>query len=146
MTAVEAPFATGRLGDAVLSLELPAAPESLAVVRQALTGVASALGMADPVLEDVKVAVTEAATNAVLHAYPDAAGPVLVEVWHAGSELVVRVGDEGEGMRPRLSRVSPGLGLGLRMIATLSTQMSIATDGRGTRVWMSFSLDDRPGS
>lgn len=143
MTAPATRFRAEVLGDPVLSLEMPATPESLPLVRQALTGMAAAVGMGEQILDDVKVAVTEAATNVVLHAYDVHRGPLFVDVWHPGPEVVVRVADEGEGMRPRLERRRPGLGLGLRMIALLAEEMSIATDGeRGTRVWMAFPLRD----
>ena len=127
----------------VLAVELPAVPGSLALVRHVLAGVAEAVHVPDPALEDLKVAVTEACTNVVLHAYEGVAerGPLLVNVWHRASRLVVRVSDAGTGMVPRRDRSSAGLGLGLRLMAMLTAEVRIVTNpGRGTAVWMTFDL------
>jgi anti-sigma regulatory factor (Ser/Thr protein kinase) len=124
-------------------IALPARAPNLAVVRQLLSGVASAIGMPKERLDDVKVAVTEACTNVVLHAYADAEpGPLRVDAWAEPERLIVLVRDEGQGMSPRADRRSPGLGLGLRMMATLASDLSISSEaGRGTDVWMTFSLE-----
>jgi anti-sigma regulatory factor (Ser/Thr protein kinase) len=124
-------------------IALPARAPNLAVVRQLLSGVASAIGMPKERLDDVKVAVTEACTNVVLHAYADAEpGPLRVDAWAEPERLIVLVRDEGQGMSPRADRRSPGLGLGLRMMATLASDLSISSEaGRGTDVGMTFALE-----
>src|SRR3954466_5691925 len=58
----------------VVRLELPARPEGVGVVRQALVGVADGLALDGAVLSDAKMAVTEACTNAVVHAHDDHRG------------------------------------------------------------------------
>ena len=65
------------------------------------------------VLSDIALAVTEAATNAVLHAYRDRTEPgtVVIEVEREGEHVCIYVRDEGSGLAPRVD--SPGLGLGL---------------------------------
>ena len=126
-----------------LAIELPAVPVSLAAVRHALSEVAEAARVPDRVLDDLKVAVTEACTNVVIHAYDGmaAGGPLLVDVWHRASRLVVRVSDAGTGMVPRLGRRATGLGLGLRLIAALAAEVRISTKpGEGTTVLMTFDL------
>jgi anti-sigma regulatory factor (Ser/Thr protein kinase) len=133
------------LGSPALEIELPAVAGSLAVVREALAGVGQAVGMDPRPLDDLKVAVSEACTNVVLHAYEGAAGPgtVAVGVWHREPRLLVRVRDTGAGMVPRLDRRGSGLGLGLRLMATLTAELTIVTEaGEGTAVWMTF---DAPG-
>ncbi len=96
-----------------------------------------------PVLTRVigMLAVSEAVTNAVLHAYRDRpAGEVHVEVHRDAAEVRITVADEGAGMRPRPD--SPGLGLGLPLIARLSTSLEVATgDAGGTRLCMTFPLE-----
>jgi serine/threonine-protein kinase RsbW len=142
---VSAPALSPRmqeLGPAPVQVALPAEAASLAVVRQTLSGVAAAIGMSQDRLDDLMVAVTEACTNVVLHAYGDAIGPMQVHAWPLGNRLVLLVRDEGAGMVPRVERQSPGLGLGLGMIATLAADVSIASEpGRGTEVWMTFPLE-----
>lgn len=91
------------------------------------------------VLGDIALAVTEAATNAVLHAYRDRAEPgtVTIEASRCGESLCVQVRDDGSGLIPRFD--SPGLGLGLGLIAQLSEQADVRTHAEGgTEVVMRF--------
>ena len=124
-----------------LSLTLPARAENVAVVRHAIGGLGDAIDISDQTLSDVKLAVTEACTNAVVHAYPEGDGPLEVAVFVRGERLVVLVRDEGRGIVPRTD--SPGLGLGLPLIATLAEALELGTDDADrTEVRMTFRLDD----
>src|SRR3712207_677573 len=58
-------------GASDVRLTLPARPENVAVVRHVLGAFAEALQLPDPVIEDMRLAVTEACTNVVRHAYAD---------------------------------------------------------------------------
>jgi anti-sigma regulatory factor (Ser/Thr protein kinase) len=129
-------------------LRVPARAENVFVVRQALTGIGQALDLDRALIDDIKIAVTEACTNVVLHAYRDADGPLEVEAWPTEGRLLVVVRDRGEGITPRAEPPSPGLGLGMPLIAALTEEMRIAhgPDG-GTEVRMTFVLaspDDEP--
>ena len=134
--------AMAPLGPAAVILSVPADPESVSLVRQAVTGVADTLGMAPDARDDLRIAVTEAATNVVVHAYPDCPGVLRVEVWPDTDTMVIHVTDHGCGIVPRVERVSPGLGLGIQLIAALSEELSITAndDGSGTRVGMTFKV------
>src|SRR3954451_12000355 len=124
-----------------LSLTLPARAENVAVVRHAIGGLGEALDISDRVLADVKLAVTEACTNAVVHAYPDGDGPLQVAAYLKGERLLLVVRDEGRGIVPRTD--SPGLGLGLPLIATLAEALELGTDAQNrTEVRMTFRLTD----
>ena len=124
-----------------LSLTLPARAENVAVVRHAVGGLGEALEIGDNVLSDVKLAVTEACTNAVVHAYPDGDGPLEVAAYLRESRLLLVVRDEGRGIVPRTD--SPGLGLGLPLIATLAEALELGTDAENrTEVRMTFRIDD----
>ena len=81
-----------------LELVLPARPENVAVVRHALGGFGDAYDVSDQALADIKLAVTEACTNVVVHAYPDGEGPLGVSAWMRDERLTVVVHDEGRGM------------------------------------------------
>jgi two-component sensor histidine kinase len=68
-----------------MELTLAARAESLAIVRDALRSLGGALAIGEQKLADICLAVTEACTNVVLHAYPDGnEGPLDVVVWGCG--------------------------------------------------------------
>ena len=123
-----------------LELTLPARPENVAVARHAIGGFADVLDVADQTLADVKLAVTEACTNVVVHAYPNGEGPMGLRAKVDDDVLRVVVVDEGRGILPRAD--SPGLGLGLPLIATLAESLELGTgDREQTEVRMTFRLD-----
>ncbi|HYF27928.1 MAG TPA: ATP-binding protein [Baekduia sp.] len=115
-----------------------AVPDAVPRLRRAVVAFAREAGAPEEVLDDLALAVSEAATNAVLHAYVGAApGPVRVTAELGRDALVVRVRDAGHGMRPRPD--SPGLGLGLPTIGQLCQHIDIdAAPGGGTEICMVF--------
>ena len=120
-----------------IRLTLPAKPENVAVVRHVLGALAEALGLPHAVTEDMRLAVTEACTNIVRHAYAGGRGPIDVTVRPRGGELQVTVADAGRGIGPSLDTAGPGLGLPL--IAALSDSLEIeGSRGAGSRLIMSF--------
>jgi anti-sigma regulatory factor (Ser/Thr protein kinase) len=121
-------------------LTMPARAEGVGVVRQALTGVADALDFDPSVLADMKMAVTEACTNVVVHAYEDD-GLLEVEILAAEEGLTIVVRDHGAGIQPRPVRSgAAALGLGLPLIAALSDAFELrGSAGAGTEVRMTFS-------
>ena len=83
-------------GGSDVRLTLPARPENVAVVRHVLGAFAEALQLPDPVIEDMRLAVTEACTNVVRHAYADGEpGPVEILIRPDGDGLQVVVSDRG---------------------------------------------------
>ena len=122
-------------------MTLPARPEGVAVVRQALAGMADALDFDAAVLADMKMAVSEACTNVVVHAYDDSDGTIEVEMTADEAGLTIRVRDYGSGIQPQVnrSREVPALGLGLPLIAALSDAFELhGSAGQGTEVRMTF--------
>jgi serine/threonine-protein kinase RsbW len=123
-----------------MELALPARAENIAIVRHAFGALGEVLAIDEEVVSDIRLAVTEACTNVVVHAYPDdREGPLEVLATLTDDELTVLVRDEGPGIVPRPD--SPGLGLGLPLIASLAEGMQLghAEHGR-TEVCMTFSL------
>ena len=121
---------------------MPARPEGVAVVRQALAGMADALDFDAAVLADMKMAVSEACTNVVVHAYDDDGGVLEVDMTAATSGLTILVRDHGSGIQPRPDRARdvPALGLGLPLIAALSDSFELhGSAGQGTEVRMTFT-------
>jgi serine/threonine-protein kinase RsbW len=134
--SAERPVGTGRFADVY-----PAEPPSVSAIRHTLQDWARELGIREEVISAVGLAVSEAATNAVVHAYADQAecGTVAVEAGLDDDMLWVKVCDQGRGMRPRPD--SPGLGLGLPLIAQMTTAFEVHEgDGGGTEVRMRFAL------
>ena len=122
-------------------LTMPARPEGVGVVRQALAGMADALDFEASVLADMKMAVTEACTNVVVHAYDSDSGMLEVEMQAGEDGLTIVVRDHGSGIQPRPARSEPpALGLGLPLIAALSDAFELrGSAGRGTEVRMTFA-------
>ncbi len=123
-------------------LNMPARAEGVGVVRQALTGMADALAFDDAVLSDMKMAVTEACTNVVVHAYDDEGGQLEVAMLAGDDDLTIVVRDHGAGIQPKPARTEPpALGLGLPLIAALSDAFELrGTAGQGTEVRMTFAF------
>jgi serine/threonine-protein kinase RsbW len=122
-------------------LTMPARPEGVAVVRQALAGMADALAFDAAVLADMKMAVSEACTNVVVHAYEGAEGVLEVDMLADDASLTIRVRDHGSGIhpQPRRTRDVPALGLGLPLIAALTDAFELhGSAGKGTEVRMTF--------
>jgi len=120
----------------------PAVAQSVAPARHAAIDFASRLGATPAALAAVELAVSEAVTNAVQHAYNGRGGdpgPVTLTVEAAGGGLRVVVADEGIGMRPQPD--SSGLGLGLPLIAQITHSFEVRQPPRGgTILAMRFDL------
>src|SRR5215207_6155096 len=98
--------------------EFAADPASVAPIRRGVAEHARAAGADDTQIAELTLAVSEAATNAVVHAFADIApGTIRVTATAGDDTFHVVVADDGRGMKPRGD--SPGLGLGLPTIAQL---------------------------
>jgi serine/threonine-protein kinase RsbW len=126
-----------------ISLELDSKPQSVALARGMLSAVLEVVGFEPEVLDDVKMAVSEACNNVVLHAYGDGIGPMLVDLDIPDGQLVVVVRDRGIGLsgrEPALGR----LGVGLPMMQTLADHAEFLNAvGGGTEVRMRFGSNSR---
>lgn len=123
-----------------LNLTYEAEPRSVAEARNAVAEYAAAAGASQTQLDAIRLAVSEAVTNAVVHAYRDDPGQVQLTVALAGPELWILVADEGGGMQPAARR--PGLGLGLGLISQVCDDMSIVPrSAGGIEVRILFKLE-----
>jgi len=127
-----------------VSVRLSSAPESVAVVQQALGGVAAELGLDALEANDVNTAVTEVCNNVVLHAYEGTRGPLEVAVHVLAGALEVVVRDRGIGIRPHLGeRTQPHTGLGMPIVHALTQRLVFSKlDGGGTEVRLLFTTPD----
>jgi serine/threonine-protein kinase RsbW/stage II sporulation protein AB (anti-sigma F factor) len=110
------------LGVTTRSWTATARPEAVGSLRQEAAAFLVAEGMARSVIDDVRLAISEALANAVVHAYRDAPEPgplhlaIVVDVAAGHADVVVS--DDGQGLEPRDD--SPGLGLGMPLIEALA--------------------------
>lgn len=127
------------------SWTVAAEPREVGRLRSAVISFAADHGVREPPIGDLKLALSEAMTNVIVHAYdPQERGKVDVSVAVdvAAREVTLVVADQGMGMNPRPD--SPGMGLGLPLIGNLTSELKIvpAPTGRGTEVRMRFELPD----
>jgi serine/threonine-protein kinase RsbW len=125
-----------------LRIECLAAAEHVGTVRRAITGFAADHGASELQQDNVALAVSEAATNVVLHAYRHllTPGPLYARAWMQDHVLHVAIVDHGTGMSPRRSD-SPGAGLGLGVIAAIADSVTLdASEHPGVRLTLTFAL------
>jgi|tagenome__1003787_1003787.scaffolds.fasta_scaffold20289389_2 anti-sigma regulatory factor (Ser/Thr protein kinase) len=116
-----------------------AVPGSLTAIRHAVTEFALAVGASRRTRDAVALAVSEAVSNSVIHGYLETEpGCILVTASLLDPDrLQIVVADDGSGLKPRLD--SPGLGLGLPVIAELTDRVDFDGNGTpGTVVTMEF--------
>jgi serine/threonine-protein kinase RsbW len=123
-----------------MRLVLSNRPENVALVRQALGGLAVSVGIHESLLADMKTAVSEACNNVVLHAYADEGGPLEVFVCPDAHEIAVVVCDECTGIQPREPEPEAAMhGVGLSLIQALTEKVEfVGGADQGTEVRMTF--------
>ena len=124
-------------GARTIKLTFPAKPEYITLGRLALTGLARLRPVSDETLGDLKLALTEACSNSVRHAYRDGReGLVEVRYELHADRLVVEVADDGEGFDPGEvsgtgdDDLSEG-GLGIAIIRALADELELGDRGGG---------------
>jgi serine/threonine-protein kinase RsbW len=137
-------------GSRVLELDIPSRPEYIAIVRLVVASVASARrALADERIDDLKLAVSEACTNAIeANRALDPQASVHVEVWEAPDRMEVSVEDRGPGFDPDALESPPAVtdperlhferGLGIPLIKMLVDSAVFAPTERGTSVRMTI--------
>jgi serine/threonine-protein kinase RsbW len=132
-----------------LSGTYPAVAETVPMLRRALADLAADAGGTPRQVTAVRLAVSEALTNVVVHAYRGSSGSVHVSADVASGELWVLIADDGCGLHTVAD--SPGLGMGLALMSEVSDDFAIVSRSTGgIEVRMRFSLgpdrlpDDQP--
>src|SRR5262249_24100754 len=122
-------------------LRVPARAEYIALARLALSGLADIVALSEELLADLKLALTEAVSNSVRHAYADGAGFVSIAYELTGDTLAVEVVDDGKGFDPDRPPPLEGEeltegGLGISIIRTIADEFELhSTPGvRGSRL------------
>jgi serine/threonine-protein kinase RsbW len=144
MNAVSAPIAAETRS---VRLTIPAKPEYITLGRLALTAIARLQELPDEVVGDLKLALTEACTNSVRHAYEEGEGSVEILYQLAPGQLAVEVSDEGPGFTPpdrELGRDEDDLsegGLGIAIIRALTDEFALVDGDGGSRLRFVKYLD-----
>jgi serine/threonine-protein kinase RsbW len=126
-------------GRSALRVRLPATPDSVGRARALTSEWCARYASMDGRLSDVLIAVTEAAANVVVHAYPDGGGgdfDLVLRDDHG--RLIVTVRDEGVGYY--VPSANPGLGTGLLVIQRACDSSAIDAAEPGTIVTMRFRI------
>jgi len=134
----------------VLELDVPSSPEYIAIVRLVVASVASARrAMADERVDDLKLAVSEACTNAIeANRSVRPQSPVHIEIWESPDRLEVSIEDAGPGFDPDKLESPPPVtdpqrlnferGLGIPLIRTLVDSAAFVRKEIGTSVRMTL--------
>lgn len=122
-----------------LEMKVPAKPEYVGVIRLTISGIANRLGYTYDDIEDIKIAVAEACTNVVNHAYQEETGQMTISFGVYDDRLEIMVADRGKSFS--LETIKEGLGpisinkpitdlkeggLGLFLIDTLMDKVEIS--------------------
>jgi serine/threonine-protein kinase RsbW len=134
-------------GTREVRLTIPAKPEYITLGRLALTGISRLRPLDEETLGDLKLALTEACSNSVRHAYASGEGTVEIRYELHPDRLVIEVVDDGEGFDPSAEReegedLVEG-GLGIAIIRSIADELEIGAGagGRGSRLRFAKSLD-----
>jgi serine/threonine-protein kinase RsbW len=123
-------------------LTIPAKPEYITLSRLALSGLSRVRPLTDETLADLKLALTEACSNSVRHAYDENGGHVSISFELRDDRLIVEVADDGTGFEPESAgrngdevELSEG-GLGIAIIRSIADEVEIGggANGRGSRL------------
>jgi serine/threonine-protein kinase RsbW len=122
-------------------LRVPARAEYIGLARLALSGLADIVTLPDELLADLKLALTEAVSNSVRHAYADGAGFVSIAYELSGEALAVEVVDDGKGFDPERPPPLEGEeltegGLGIAIIRAIADEFELQSQPgvRGSRL------------
>ena len=136
----------------VVTLTIPAKPEYITLSRLALTGLAGVRPFAHETLADLKLALTEATSNSVRHAYANGEGRVQISFELCPDRLIVEVSDDGPGFAQAGVRSKDGQsadaakggkrdeelsegGLGIGIIRSIADELELdSAPGGGSRL------------
>jgi anti-sigma regulatory factor (Ser/Thr protein kinase) len=124
----------------------PAVARSVPAARRAVAEFAVAAGASTELVHAIRLAASEALTNAVKYAYPGTHGSIHVNAWEANGELWLLIADDGCGLRA--GREGDGLGQGLALISQMADDLWVLErSSGGTELQMRFNLargEDHP--
>jgi serine/threonine-protein kinase RsbW len=130
-----------RRDSRTVRLTIPAKPEYITLSRLALSGLSRVRPFPDATIADLKLALTEACSNSVRHAYVNGDGHVEISFQLQPDRLVIEVSDDGAGFqldqstRDAEAELTEG-GLGIAIIRSIADEVEIdgGAEGRGSRL------------
>lgn len=140
--------------DNFLQLQMPARANNVGIFRTLGAAFATQLPFTLPDVEEIKVAISEAVSNIVLHAYPERDGMMYMQAAIAGGQLVLEVWDEGIGIadlqaarQPSSSSDPERMGLGFMFMESFMDELHVeSSEGHGTRVRMVKKAAGQPAT
>lgn len=132
-----------------LRMEFPSLPENVGLARVAVASFISQVDLTLNELEEIKVAVSEAVSNAIIHGYQNSGrGTILIEAFRSENKLILIVEDKGQGiadikraMEPAYSTDPERMGLGFVFMKSFMDKVEVESKvGQGTKVIMTKNL------
>jgi serine/threonine-protein kinase RsbW len=130
----------GEVDTRAIRLTIPAKAEYITLGRLALTGLSRLRPLGEETLADLKLALTEACSNSVRHAYGDAEGAVEILYELHADRLAIEVVDDGAGFDavgvggPDDDLVEGGLGIAIIRAIADEFELGPRNGGRGSRL------------
>lgn len=132
----------------VIKLAVPNKPEYVSVIRLTATGIANRMGFDIEKIEDIKVAISEACTNAITHGKCKEETNFHIDFYADEEKITISVYDNGKGClsknikTPNLGELKEG-GLGIFIIKTLMDDVKVLSNkGKGTLIKMTKYVGD----
>ena len=128
-----------------MKMEIAGLPENVSFSRVVVATFASQLGFTLDDLEEIKVAVSEAVSNAIIHGYQNQpGGPVRIESFMDEGKLEVMIEDDGVGianieqaMQPAYTTCSDRMGLGFSFMQSFMDEVKVESAvNHGTRIYL----------
>ncbi|AOY78246.1 histidine kinase [Clostridium formicaceticum] len=132
----------------IIKLSVPNKPEYVSIIRLTISGIANRMGFDIEEIEDIKVAISEACTNAITHGICQEEENFNVDFYTDEEKLVISVYDNGKGClshnikTPNIEELKEG-GLGIFIIKSLMDDVEISSNcGKGTIIKMTKYVGD----
>ncbi|MFP4662358.1 MAG: anti-sigma F factor [Halanaerobiales bacterium] len=126
------------------SIKMLSKSNNVGLARLSVAAFASELDFTLNEIEEIKVAVSEAVTNCIIHAYPLEEGEINIDLKIEDKKLIIVIEDQGVGIedidaviQPSYSTKEEHMGLGLAFIDSFMDEFELQSDQEnGTSLWM----------
>ena len=133
-----------------MRLEFPSKSQNESFARTAVAAFATQLDITVDEMADIKTAVSEAVTNAIVHGYRDTRGVICISAKIDGGEIEITVEDKGRGIEDVHKAMQPlyttcaedeRSGMGFTIMETFMDRLAVTSEmGAGTKVVMTKTI------